>query len=671
MSVYEAAYSRVDISEAFKIVLNCDVEKFDVMLRQNEDLIYSRSDDGTTLLIAAAYTGCERIVDIILRICDGEMIEESAANGMTALMTAASRGFHRIVQMLLSNGHADVNSIHKFAGTTALHMAAQLGFPVTISVLCEYGANPMLRTSVGSTPLHVHASIGGNETAEVIDALTRCGADIMALMNEDTTPLYLAAQNGHHGTVEALIQRGADANFAMPVTTYRGQQHLISYGSPLDEMFDSGINSEAGNGATAMHAAAEEGRVDVMKVFIKYSKRENCDGGRIKRVDLNTQSMGISPLHSAAQYNHPEIVAMLIEAGADVNIMSKIDGATPLYFAIGRGYSEVISALIKGNASLTIGHRSDTFPLLYAVIRRQYEVVRQLVEAGVPINISTPTGLTAIHAAANSGQSSILKYLLKEVRRSRYETCSPCKLNADGDSILHSSIRGTADENIVTLLLQHVRLISLPDCDAKTFVNLRSNNDSSTALHLASLYGTSSTVKALILESGNCNTFWRTSNMELVTPLLLSVRRGNVDVAKVLLAHGCDIEAENTIFISRNDRLHETRVTALLVAVDRKDLASVKLLLQHGANINHGISGGGILESPLLLAVAREAADVAIELLQNGASCNIVVASSANRSKQESLLDIARRKRDYDMIKALSSHERCKNVLGTVSLRKQ
>jgi ankyrin repeat protein len=668
ISVYESAYMYAAdsmSSQLFSAILHCDVKAFEKILLEREDLVYHRSSDGTTLLIAAAYSGCEAIVDALLTRYDVELVDEAAANGMTALMTAASRSFPNIVRLLLSKGHADANYPHKFAGTTALHMAAELGYPLVISILCEYGADPMLRTSTGGTPLHVHAAVGGKTTAETVDALIQCGADLMALLNDDTTAIYLAAQNGHADTVEALIQRGADATFAMPFTAYHGKHHLTTSAS-FGAFMDIGINSEAGNGAEAIHAAAEEGRVEVMRVLIKYSREQHCDGGRIKRVDLNTRSMGVSPLHSAAQYNHPEIVSMLIAAGADVNISSKTDGATPLYYAVGHGYADVVATMIQGNASLTQRQRSGGFPLLYAVIRRHKEIVRQLVEAGAPVDDATTTGLTAIHVASITGQSSVLKYLLKELRKLSHHNFSLCGLTADGDSILHVSLRAadaSANENIVSLLLQHAVISASPDCDVQSFVNLRSQKDSSNGLHLAAMHASAPTLKALLDQDIDCNSLWQASEMELVSPLLLTIRRGDVDLTEVLLAHGCDIEAVNHIAISRNNQLHKTQVTALLTAIDRRDTSMVKLLLRHKVDVNHGIAGGGVLESPLLLAVVRGAADIAMALLGNGASCNLLVASSTDPNKRESLLDIARRKRDYDMIQALSSFEQCQQSI--------
>ncbi len=53
-----------------------------------------------------------------------------------------------------------------------------------------------------------------------------------------------------------------------------------------------------------------------------------------KNVDLNEKgSLGISPLHYAAQFNHINTLLLLIEEGADLEIKDPV-GQTPLFYAV-------------------------------------------------------------------------------------------------------------------------------------------------------------------------------------------------------------------------------------------------------------------------------------------------------------------------------------------------
>lgn len=65
-----------------------------------------------------------------------------------------------------------------------------------------------------------------DDASKIVAALVDdCNSSINSLLNNDTTPLYLAAQDGHAGMVEALILHGANPSFAMPVTSYKGHNH--------------------------------------------------------------------------------------------------------------------------------------------------------------------------------------------------------------------------------------------------------------------------------------------------------------------------------------------------------------------------------------------------------------------------------------------------------------
>ena len=62
---------------------------------------------------------------------------------------------------------------------------------------------------------------------------------------------------------------------------------------------------------------------------------------------------GYTPLHSASQAGHLEVVNRLIQAGCDVNAQMD-DGDTALYCATLFGHVEVITALLAAGADKTI-----------------------------------------------------------------------------------------------------------------------------------------------------------------------------------------------------------------------------------------------------------------------------------------------------------------------------
>lgn len=184
------------VKRVHKYVARCDLDSFRRSFNDPDNFLRDfELNDGTSLLMAAAFSGCKPIIETILSMDDDVDIDQVGAHGMTALMIAASKGHRDCVRLLVDHGAA-INKQHKFAGTTPLHMAAEMQQAEVVRELCGRGADISAVTSTGSTPIHTAAHVGAG--ASTINALVSvCGSNVDALMNGDTTPLYLAAQFGH------------------------------------------------------------------------------------------------------------------------------------------------------------------------------------------------------------------------------------------------------------------------------------------------------------------------------------------------------------------------------------------------------------------------------------------------------------------------------------------
>ena len=297
----------------------------------------------------------------------------AAENGVTCLHIAASFGHVKILEMLLDSG-ADMNVPHPFAQTTPLHFAAEMGRSDVIKLLCSRGANVHARKKMGGTALHTASDT--NQTRSVASLLAApCNASPNILLNGDTTPLYLASQRGFSQVAEVLVSQGADVNFVMPFGKFHGKLMATGKaGTNGEGQFYSTKNNEIGNGATALHAAVENGHLNMTRTLLKLGAKQL------------TSMQGASPLLIALQYKHPKIALLLLKGKnsmekACVNSQAPQDGAFPLFVAAGAGYSKVVRRLIKIGANVHLKRNDGSTALAYARYRRQTKVVQMLLDA--------------------------------------------------------------------------------------------------------------------------------------------------------------------------------------------------------------------------------------------------------------------------------------------------
>ena len=88
---------------------------------------------------------------------------------------------------------------------------------------------------------------------------------------------------------------------------------------------------------------------------------------------------GVTPLHLAAENCHTNVVALLLEKGADVNIMAD-DKATPLHLAAQQGCADAVAILLAKGADINARDNQGRTSLTRAKQWHQ-EVIVQLLRA--------------------------------------------------------------------------------------------------------------------------------------------------------------------------------------------------------------------------------------------------------------------------------------------------
>ncbi len=128
-------------------------------------------------------------------------------------------------------------------------------------------------------------------------------------------------------------------------------------------------------------------------------------------VDPNSlNSMGRSALNIAADHGNLEIVQLLLDDGAKVDLRSW-GFSTALFSATGAEHAQIMKLLIARGADVNAQDEQQYRPLHLAA-RKSRECVEILISAGAEVNCLESHGYSPLHYAAVSGKRDIVEFLI-------------------------------------------------------------------------------------------------------------------------------------------------------------------------------------------------------------------------------------------------------------------
>jgi ankyrin repeat protein len=154
-------------------------------------------------------------------------------------------------------------------------------------------------------------------------------------------------------------------------------------------------------GCTSIHTAARQGN-------LKEVRRQLAWGVNVNKSHLFTRD---TPLIEAAANGHMEVVKLLIENGADVNLKGEA-WYGPLHAAAAKGHLEVVKILLENGADVNIFHHNK--PLHNAAMNGHIEVARILLAHGADINAKGTDEAAPLHTAVSNNQLEMVKWLLSK-----------------------------------------------------------------------------------------------------------------------------------------------------------------------------------------------------------------------------------------------------------------
>jgi ankyrin repeat protein len=183
---------------------------------------------------------------------------------------------------------------------------------------------------------------------ETVKELLKKDVYIHAQDREGRCALVAAAYKNHLEIADLLIAAGADVNMkddtiqsAYLISTMEGSGYLELLKKTLKAGAD--VHCTDSDNGTGLIRASDRGHVEIGKELLKTDIRVN-----------HVNRIGWTALHEAillggGDGRHTEIVRLLVDAGADVNLPDK-DGVTLLAHAKSRNYTGIIKILEDSGA---------------------------------------------------------------------------------------------------------------------------------------------------------------------------------------------------------------------------------------------------------------------------------------------------------------------------------
>ncbi|KAG8184302.1 hypothetical protein JTE90_008987 [Oedothorax gibbosus] len=336
-------------------------------------------------------------------------------------------------------------------------------------------------------------------------------------------------------------------------------------------------------------------------------------------LDLNTQtdSNHDTALTLACAGGHEELVTLLLARGADIEHRDK-KGFSPLMIAGTAGHAGVVEILLNHSVDIEApAERTKDTALSMACSGGRYEVVDILLARGANKEHRNVSDYTPLSLAASGGYVNIIKLLLGHGAEINSRTGSKLGISP----LMLAAMNG------------HVQAVKLL-LDMGSDINAQIETNRNTALTLACFQGRNEVVGLLLDRKANVEHRAKTG----LTPLMEAASGGYVEVGKVLIDKGADVNAPP---------VPSSRDTALTIAADKGHYRFVQLLLERDAIVEVKNKKGN---SPLWLA----AHGGHLEVVQLLCTHNADIDSQDNR--KVSCLMAAFRKGHVKVVKWMVKH---------------
>jgi ankyrin repeat protein len=480
-------------------------------------------------------------------------------------------GDRAAVQSLIQQ-KADVNAAQA-DGETAIQWAVYRDDLQMADALIAAGANIKLDNREGATPIYL-ASLHGS--APMIEKLLKAGADVNQMGPEGETPLMLTARTGNLEAIRVLLEHHADVNAK---DTLRGTTALMW---ATDQAHPEAMKLLIEHGANVSAQTEKDSRNARNNLANTVKQRLHSSFGVLGKRGPGNDGTPPLPANAAAPKS-PASESEVASAEPPAAGSKKAPGTKP-------DAEDDFAAFFRRPAKKDGGGLT---PLAYAAREDCMECAKMLVEAGADVNQRTYYGWTPLLVATQNRHYKLGQYLLEHGANANTPNnggWTPLYLATDNRNIEGGDYP-----------------VRAPDMDHLDFIKLLLAKGADVNARICGVESTPEECKGDSTETRtNFTMQWLFEDG--ATPFLRAAQSGDVELMKLLLAHG----ANPKIFTAHN-------VTPLAVAAGigwvegvtyewspEQNLEAIKMCLDLGIDPNvaddegrtalHGAAHKGRLE---------------------------------------------------------------------------
>ncbi|GME77140.1 unnamed protein product [Ambrosiozyma monospora] len=341
--------------------------------------------NGRTCLheVSGCKQGRTEILEIVLKNCKESDLKVKDISGKTCLHYVTENGRDDLLLLILNKLKAitedpDAMEDVSLSGTntsnttnnTSTNITTHNNNSTTTLNATESGVSTATEEPLAKSP-ELNA-IGGDNNSVFSTAIsspafsytdfttrkerkTEPPAFLDVMDNESISPLLMAIIHNHASSVKLLLEHGAN-------------------GFPLQDDLKPKY--------LPLNVACKSGNYEIVNILLtQFGTPDKAKQQRLLTKSFQSNAEGLLPLHIVASSGHTDLIPLLLQYGADINQVDKLNKWSALFYGVVRGFAKMTSVLIQYGADFQLKDENGFDPLYYAIWEGNVEVLNVLIES--------------------------------------------------------------------------------------------------------------------------------------------------------------------------------------------------------------------------------------------------------------------------------------------------